>query len=99
MFGILTLYGLVISIGVAAFKLRGAALADAEEERFFHAVRSALPISLLGWLICSLFLSVAYYPHLFVLVMVVAVLDRLARTRALVMPEVEEVEVVEEGAG
>ncbi len=95
LFGILSFYGLVVSIVVTAYRLRGAALADAADDAFFYGARRAVFLSMLGWLICSLFLSVAYYPHLFVQAMVVTVLRNLAVRRGVELPMIEEVEIVE----
>jgi len=39
-----------------------------------------------GWAVSGAFLSVAYYPHLYVLVMVTACLERLARYSRLELP-------------
>lgn len=94
--GILTFYGLFFSIWVQAYKLRHTRLTDRRENRFFHAVRGAVLVSLLSWFVSSMFLSVAYYPHLFILVMVVTSLRYLARIRAQSLPEVVIVEEVEE---
>jgi probable O-glycosylation ligase (exosortase A-associated) len=93
--GILTLYALPISIAWLAFRLRLTMLPDPADDRFFHAARTALFASLAGWFVSSLFLSVSYYPHMFMLAMVVSVLQNLSR-RQTALPVVEEIEIVEE---
>jgi len=94
--GILTFYGLFFSIWFLTFKLRHVRLPDWRENRFFHRVRSAVYVSLAGWFVSSMFLSVAYYPHLFVLVMVVTSLQYLAKIRSKAGTEVVIIEEVEE---
>jgi putative inorganic carbon (hco3(-)) transporter len=95
-FGIMTFYGLWLSIWYTAFSLRHTVLANAAEDRFFHTVRGGIYISLIGWAVSSLFLSVAYYPHLFVQAMAVTVLKYFAEKGSAAPRVVEEYEEIEE---
>ena len=93
--GVVTFWGLFFSLFFLVHGLRFTRLGDRGEDRFFHKARSAVLVSLAGWLVTAAFLSVAYYPHLFILVMVSATLQRLARERAIEeLPEIVEIEEV-----
>lgn len=102
MFGIFTLYGMVIVITMTVRNLGRVRLADARDNLFFHASRRAVYLSIVAWLVCSLFLSVGYYPHLFVLVMLSTCLSELGRPRATplaVAPDSEETDEIVETEG
>jgi probable O-glycosylation ligase (exosortase A-associated) len=94
--GLVALYGMFLSILFLAYRLRNTVLPFPRDNQFFHAARAAVIVSLAGWFVTSMFLSVAYYPHLFLLVMVATTLERLAIDNAFELPEIVEVEEVDE---
>ena len=96
MTGVVTILGLLISLGYMVWRTGKAVLADAADDRFFHGVRAAVVGSLAAWVVSGAFLSVAYYPHLFLLVMLTSCLERFARYHAVVLPMIDEVDEVEE---
>jgi len=82
MFGIATLYGMVVVIVLTVRKLGRVRLANARENLFYHSSRRAVYLSIVAWLVSSMFLSVGYYPHLFILVMLSTCLNELGRRPA-----------------
>ncbi|MDP8223577.1 MAG: O-antigen ligase family protein [Candidatus Lernaella stagnicola] len=95
--GIIILYALVGAIFFLVYGLRFTRLADRGEDEWFHAARAAVLISICGWLVSSMFLSVAYYPHLFLLTMLATTLKRIAVETPPLIPEfVDEIEEIDE---
>jgi len=92
LFGLLAVFGLVFVLWRSVFRLRFAYLADPDQDRFFHIARSAVYGSLCAWMVSGAFLSVAFYPHLYLLVMITACLERLARYHSAVPLTIEEIE-------
>jgi len=84
--GIISFFGMVIAILLQIIRLKRTRLTRAEDDRFFHAMRGAVYGSLATWAVSAAFLSVAYYPHVFILVMVSACMERLARYHAVKPP-------------
>lgn len=94
MVGIICMLGMIISMLALVSRTRMTHLPDLGEDKFFHGARAALVGSIAAWAISAMFLSVGYYPHLYVLVMLATCLERLARYHAIKLSVVEEVEEV-----
>ncbi|HPQ68209.1 MAG TPA: O-antigen ligase family protein [bacterium] len=92
MAGIFAIFGLAVVLFRSMRRLRFIHLDDRRDDQLFHAARAAVIGSLVGWAVSGAFLSVAYYPHLYVLVMVTACVERMARYSRLELPVIEEVE-------
>lgn len=94
MVGIIAIFGLALVLFLSARRLRFIHLAGRSDDLFFHTVRASVVGSLAAWAVSGAFLSVAYYPHLYILVMVVTCLERLALYNKLELPIIEEVEEI-----
>jgi probable O-glycosylation ligase (exosortase A-associated) len=90
--GLLALFGLMGSLIYMVRRARLTMMRDPADDRFFHGVRATVAASLVAWAVCGAFLSVAYYPHLFLLVMLTSCLERFSRFHAVELPIVDEVE-------
>ena len=90
MAGIFTVFGLAVVLFLSMRRLRFIHLDERRDDELFHASRAAVIGSLVGWAVSGAFLSVAYYPHLYVLVMVTTCLERMARYSRLELPILEE---------
>ncbi len=90
--GVVTLLGLVVSLAYMVWRQRLVMLADPIADKFYHGVRAAVVASLIAWMVSGAFLSVSYYPHLFLLVMLTSCLERFALFHAVELPMIDEVE-------
>jgi probable O-glycosylation ligase (exosortase A-associated) len=80
--GISILFALLILMFRRNWETRRLATGDSHDARFLRGFADALDISLVGFIVSGTFLTILYYPHIFVLLAMTISLNQIARRQA-----------------